>query len=195
MPRSSRENREHFPDFYLPPTVRGQRIRPEVRTAFEELWPWFWAFVGKQLGDAARAADLAEEIAARVSRNLETHQGEIRSLIAFCRVSAVNFISTTKAREGRIDYRGLGQDIETTLGPAAPNEHEDAELAIWADQILEGHNPDTRTMLQLRLLDRTWPQIGSVLGITGDQARLRFRRAMEETDGHALPPRPKRERS
>lgn len=195
MPRSGRENQEHFPDFYLRPSVKGQRIRPEVRTAFEELWPWFWTYVGKQLGDPTRAADLAEEIAARVSRNLETHQGEIRSLVAFCRVSAVNFITSTKAREGRIDYRGLGQDIEATLGPAAPDEHEDAELAIWVDQILEGHNRDTRTMLQLRLLDHTWPQIGGVLGISGDQARLRFRRAMEETNDHALPRRPGRGRS
>lgn len=194
MPESSRENQERLPDFYLRPAVRGQRIYPEVRAAFEKLWPWFWSYVGRQLGDRERAADLAEEIAARVSKNLQTQQGEIRSLVAFCRVSAVNFITSTKTRESKIDYRGLGQDIEAARGPAAPDEHEDVELSIWADQILEGHNPDTRTILELRLLDHTWPEIGRVLGISEDQARLRFRRAMEQTDDDVLPRRPKRGR-
>jgi hypothetical protein len=138
---------------------------------------------------------LAEEIAARVSKHLQTHDREIRSLVGLCRVAAVNFITSTKSREGRIDYRGLGQDIEATLGSAAPDARDDVDLSIWIDQILEGHNRDTRTMLQLRLLDYTWPQIGSVLGITGDQARLRFRRAMEETGDAVLPSRPKRGRS
>lgn len=192
---SSRNDQERLPEFYLRPAAKGQRIHAEVRAAFEKLWPWFWTYVRRQLGDPDRAADLAEEIAARVSKNLQTHDGEIRSLLAFCRVSAVNFITSTKAREGRVDYRGLGQDIEAALGPAATDEHGDAELAIWVDQILQGHNRDTRTMLQLRLLDHTWPQIGGVLGMSGDQARLRFRRAMEETDHDALPRRPKRGRS
>ena len=195
MRGSSRNNQERIPDFYLRPAVKGQRIHPEVRAAFEKLWPWFWTYVSRQLGDPDRAADLAEEIAARVSKNLQTHKGEIRSLVAFCRVSAVNFITSMKAREHRINYRGLGRDIEATLGPAAPDGHGDAELAIWAGQILEGHNRETRTMLQLRLLDHTWPQIGSVLGMSGDQARLRFQRAMKETDDDALPRRPTRGRS
>jgi DNA-directed RNA polymerase specialized sigma24 family protein len=194
MPGGSRENQDRRPDFYLRPAVKGQRIHPEVRAAFEELWPWFWSYVGRQLGDPDRAADLAEEIAARVSKHLQDHDDEIRSLVAFCRVSAVNFIISTKTREGRIHYSGLGQDIELALGPAARDGHEDVELSIWADQILEGHSRDTRTMLQLRLLDHTWPQIGGVLGISGDQARLRFRRAMEESDD-VLPRRAKRGRS
>ena len=195
MPGSSRENQERLPDFYLRSVVKGQRISPDVRNAFEELWPWFWTFVGRQLGDRGRAADLAEEIAARVSKNLESREYDIRSLVAFCRVSAVNFITSLKTKEGRIDYRGLGQDIEAALGPAPPDSHDDAELSIRVDEILEGHNRDIRTMLELRLLELSWPQIGGILGISADQARLRFRRAMDETDDDVLPRRPKRGRS
>jgi DNA-directed RNA polymerase specialized sigma24 family protein len=194
MPGSSRDNQERLPDFYLRSTVKGQRISPEVRGALEELWPWFWTFVGRQLGDRGRAADLAEEIAARVSKNLEGRDYELRSLIGYCRVSAVNFITSVKSREGRIDYRGLGQDIEA-LGPAAADSHSDAELSIRVDEILEGHNRNIRTMLQLRLLRYTWPEIGRVLGISGDQARLRFQRAMDETDENVLPRRPQKGRS
>jgi hypothetical protein len=50
-------------------------------------------------------------------------------------------------------------------------------------------------MLQLRLLDHNWPEVGAVLGISGDQARLRFQRAMEQTSNDVLPRRRKRGRS
>ena len=194
MPGSSREHQERLPDFYLPSVVRGQRIHLEVRAAFEQLWPWFWAYVGRQLGDSDRAADLVEEIAFRVSRYVEGHD-EIRSLVGLCRVAAVNFITSLEDRESRIDYRGLSQEVEA-IGPSAEDGRGEVELSIWADQILEGHNRDVRTMLELRLLRYSWPEIGRVLGLGGDQARLRFRRAMEEeTDADVLPRRRKKGRS
>ena len=193
MPGSSREHQERLPDFYLPSVVRGQRIHLEVRAAFEQLWPWFWSYVGRQLGDSDRAADLVEEIAFRVSRYVEGH-GKIRSLVGLCRVAAVNFITSLKDRESRIDYRGLSQEVEA-IGPPVAVGHDEAELSIWTDQILEGHNQDVRSMLELRLLDYSWPEIGRVLGLGGDQARLRFRRAMEEeTDADVLPRRRKKGR-
>jgi hypothetical protein len=107
----------------------------------------------------------------------------------------VNFITSLKDRESRIDYRGLSQEVEA-IGPAAEDGRGEVELSIWADQILEGHNRDVRTMLELRLLRYSWPEIGLVLGLGGDQARLRFRRAMEEeTDADVLPRRRKKGRS
>jgi len=195
MPGSSREHQERLPDFYLPSVVRGQRIHAEVRAAFEQLWPWFWTYVGRQLGDSDRAADLVEEIAFRVSRYIEDHDGEVRSLVGLCRVAAVNLITSLKGRESRIDYLGLSQEVEA-IGPPAEDGRGEVELSIWADQILEGHNRDVRTMLELRLLRYSWPEIGRVLGLGGDQARLRFRRAMEEeTDADVLPRRRKKGRS
>ncbi len=179
MPGRSRENQERLPDFYLSPAVKGRPIEPEVRSAFEQLWPWFWDFVGKQLGDADRAAELADRIAYRVSKYLESRPGQVRSVVGLCRVAAVNLVATTKTREGRIDYCGLGQDIESTLRPIAPDWQDEIELSIWVDQVFRGQDTETRRMLQRRLLDETWDQIGESLNLAGGQARLRFHRSLE----------------
>jgi DNA-directed RNA polymerase specialized sigma24 family protein len=194
MPGRSREDQTRRPEFYLRPAVKGQQIHPHVYAAFEQLWPWFWSYVGQQLGDPDRAPDLAEEIAYRVSKYVET-RSQIRSFVGLCRVASVNFITSTQRRENQIRYRGLGHHIEAELAPAAADDREDVELSIWTDQILKGHTEETRISLQLLLLDHSWPEIGRVLGLSADQARLRFRRAMEETDKNVLPGRSKRGRS
>jgi len=179
MPGQSRDGQKRLPDFYLRPTVNGRSIDAEVRVAFEQIWPWFWNYVDQQLKDSDRAADLADEIAYRVSKFIEQHPGAVRSLVGLCRVAAVNFITTTKTREGRVDYRGLSQDVEATLDSNAPEWSGDVELSVYVDQVLQGHNPMIREMLELRLLDKTWDEIGRVLDLTAGQARLRFRRALE----------------
>ena len=179
MPGNIRDDQKRLPEFYLRPSVNGRSIEPEVQSAFAELWPWFWNYVGKELGDSDRAADLADEVASRVSKYVKAHPDRVRSLVGLCRVAAVNFVATTKTRERRIDYRGLGQNIEAALDPISSDWQEEVELSIWVDQVLRGHDAETRMMLQRRLLEETWDQIGSSLGLTGGQARLRFRRALE----------------
>jgi len=177
MSGGNEEDQSRLPDFY----VSGS-LRPELRDALEQLWPWFWHHVGHQLGDSDRAADLAEEVAAHISRSLEAHPREVRSLVAFCRVAAINYIASTKARESRIDYRGLSRDLEATTGTAAPDWRGEVELWIWVDQVLNGQPAEIRIMLFLRTLGKTWDQVGSVLGLTGGQARLRFYRALRRID-------------
>jgi DNA-directed RNA polymerase specialized sigma24 family protein len=179
MPGHTRGGQKRLPDFYLRPTVNGRSIDPDVRVAFEQIWPWFWNYVDQELKDSDRAADLADEIAYRVSKFIEHHPGAVRSLVGLCRVAAVNFITTTKTREGRVDYRGLSQDVEATLDPNAPEWYDYVELAVYVDQVLQGHKPMIRKMLELRLLEKTWDEIGRVLDLTAGQARLRFRRALE----------------
>ena len=192
MPGYSRDGQKRLPDFYLRPTVNGRSIEPEVRTALAQLWPWFWNYVGKELGDADRAADLADEVASRVSKYAKLRPGHVRSLIGLCRVAAVNLVTTTKSRERRIDYRGLSQNVEATLDLTAPDWQEEVELSIWVDQLLQGHDAETRKMLHLRLLDETWDEIGDSLGLTAGQARLRFRRALERIREDVIVPRPDR---
>jgi len=179
MPGRRRENPEQLPEFYIRPSINGRLIDPEIRAAFAQLWPWFWNYVGKELGDPGRAADLADEVAYRISSYINGHPGQVRSLVGFCRVAAVNLVNTTKKKEGRIDYRGLTQEIEATLSPTAPDWQEELELSICVDQALHGQDREARTMLQRRLMDETWDQIGESLGLTAGQARLRFRRALE----------------
>jgi len=45
-----------------------------------------------------------------------------------------------KARERRIEFRGLSQEIESSLGVSAPDWQEEIDLGIWIDQVLRGHD-------------------------------------------------------
>ena len=178
MPGRGRDNRERLPEFYLSPEVKGLPIDPEVHAAMERLWPWFWNHVGEQLGDPDRAGELAEDVAYRVSAYLQSHD-LTRSLGGLCRVAARHFIETTRAQERRIEFHGLSQEVETSPGASASEWQRELEFWIWVDQVLQGEPSEIRVMLQLRLLRKTWDQIGKTLGMSGGQARLRFRRALE----------------
>jgi DNA-directed RNA polymerase specialized sigma24 family protein len=180
MPGRSRQNQERLPDFYLSCTANGWPIDPHVASALEELWPWFWRHVGQQLGDSGRAADLADELACRISMYLEAHPQGVRTLPGLCRVAATNLVISTKKKEGRIQYRGRSEDVEASLRPSAPDWQAEVEVAIWIDQVLSHQDREIRTMVQLRLLDETWDRIGSLLGLTFGQARLRFHRALRQ---------------
>ncbi len=193
MPGPGRRNQERLPEFYLSPTVKGRTIEPEVRSAFAEIWPWFWDFVGKQLGDHERAGELADEVAFRVSKYIQERPDQVRSLVGLSRVAAVNLIITTKIREGRIHYSGLSQEIEATLRLTAPDWQEEAELRICIDQAFHG-NIEIRRMVQLRLMEETWRNIGRALGLTAGQARLRFQRALRRIHDDLLFPKSDRGR-
>jgi DNA-directed RNA polymerase specialized sigma24 family protein len=194
MPGPGRDDRKRLPDFYVSPSVKGLRIDPQVRSAMEELWPWFWNYVDRQLGDTDRAGDLAERVVYGVSAYVQKY-GKVESLVGLCRVAATNCVLSTKARERRLEFRGLSQDIESSLGVSAPDWQEEVDLGIWIDQILRGHDQQIRVMLQLRLLEKTWGQIGRVLGMSGGQARLRFRRALQHLRGDGTDPGPDRGRT
>jgi DNA-directed RNA polymerase specialized sigma24 family protein len=175
----------------LSPSVRGLLIDRRVHSAMEQLWPWFWSYVGGQLGDPDRAGDLADDVAYRVSAYLQNHE-QIRSLVGLCRVAAVHCVGSTKTRERRIEFRGLSHEIEGSLRAAAPDWQEEVDLWIWVDQVLQCHDREIRLMLRYRLLEKTWDQIGQLLGMSGGQARLRFRRALQDIRAHNTINRPDR---
>jgi RNA polymerase sigma factor (sigma-70 family) len=194
MPGRSRDNLEP-PEFYRRRVVKGRVIEPAVHDAFEKIWPWFWNHVGTELGDRARAADLADEIVCRVTGHVKKHPGQIHSLVALCRVAAENHIKTVRKRERRIDFRGLGQDIEAELFPAASDSQRELELLICTDQALDGENVEFRNMLQRRLMEETWGQIAEALGMSPEQARRRFQRARERIQWDVIFPERKEEDS
>lgn len=135
-----------LPEFYVNAVVRGQTIDPRVRSALAELWPWFWEYVGQQLGDPCCAADLADEVACRVSAYVEASAAGVRSLVGLCRVTGMNLVTSTKSREGRIEYRGLSHEVERSLDPTAPGWQEEVEVAILVDQVLRGHDPENAVL-------------------------------------------------
>jgi DNA-directed RNA polymerase specialized sigma24 family protein len=148
----------------------------------EQLWPWFWDHVGDQLGDPDRAADLAERVACGVTVYLKTHELK-GSLGALCRVAGKNFVETIRKREQRIEFRGLSQEIVDSLAVPAQDWVEGVEVSILVQQILQSEDREIRVMLELRLLDKTWDEVGKELGMSGGQARLRLQRALKDLRG------------
>lgn len=179
MPGLNREGKDRVPDFYLSPSPNGVPLDSGVYAALAELWPWLWTYVGQQLGDSGRAADLADILGTRVSRYVQNHPNPVRSLSGLCRVAAVNLVASQRAREARIEYRGLARDVEAEFSVSSDSWDDELELAIWIDQVLEQESADIKAMLELRLLDHTWTQVGNIFGLSGGQARLRVHRAFE----------------
>ena len=179
----SDENRHHdqrLPEFYLPPEVKGHQIDPDVRELAKRLWPWAWHYIGTRLADYARAAEIVELVAYRISRHLKAHPGEVRSIVGLYYTTTANLIRSSRTRDGRIDYRGLGQDLELVVTAQEPDWREEVELWILAEEIGQHLEADIREMFYLRLLELGWGDIGKLQGLTAGQARLRFRRALQK---------------
>lgn len=176
----TRHQDQRLPEFYLPPAVNGHPIDPGVRDIAQRLWPWAWHYIGTHLADQAGAAEVAELVAYRLSRHLKNHPGEVRSLLALYYTATANLIRSIKSHDGRIDYRGLGQDLEILAAAQEPDWRQEMELWILAEEIGQHFEVDIREMFYLRLLELGWEDIGKLQGLTAGQARLRFRRALEK---------------
>ena len=177
---NDRHHQDRLPEFYLGAAVNGHQIDSRVRTVAERLWPWTWNYIGINLADHARAAELAEIVAFKVSRFLGAHPGEVRSLVGLYYATTVNLVKSHRSRQGRIDYRGLGQELEAEASALAPDWQREVELWILAEQIGHHLDPTVREIFNLRLLERTWQEIGALHGLSAGQARLRFYRALEK---------------
>jgi DNA-directed RNA polymerase specialized sigma24 family protein len=180
MSDEHRHHDERLPDFYLPPAVKGLPIDPQVRAVAKRLWPWAWNYIGTHLADHAGAAELADQVAYRISRHLKKYPGKVRSIVALYYTATANLVKTVKSHDGRIDYRGLAQDLEFLATAEEPDWQDEVELWILAEEIGQHFEADVREMFYLRLLEWGWEDIGKHLGLTAGQARLRYRRALEK---------------
>ena len=173
-------NREYYgrpPEFYVSPSVA-----PEVADALRVLWPWLWQYVGRQLGDPTLAGDINDRVADQVSEFVRRNPDQVRSIIGVCRRAVINLVKSVQARDRRIDYRGLGRDLEV-CAPPAEGSAEELDFSIWVEQILHIADPEVRTMLSLRILGKTWRRIGKAFGMSAGQARLRFYRGIQRVCG------------
>lgn len=180
MSDNTRHNGSRLPEFYLPQAVRGHEIDADVRSVAERLWPWAWNYIGMHLADYAGAAELAEMVAYRISRHLKAHPGEVRSILGLYYTTTANAIKSIKSRDGRIDYRGLGHDLEVIAVAHSPDWQQEVELWILVEEIGQHLEAEIREMFYLRLLEWGWEDIGNAHGLTAGQARLRFHRALEK---------------
>ena len=177
MPGGSPEYQPRAPEFYVSPAVDA-----EVAAALRTLWPWFWDYVGRHLGDSTRAGDINDKVADQVSDYVRRKPGHVRSLVSFCRAAAVNAVSSARERDRRIVYWGLSRDLEV-WGRHAADSVEELEYSIWVDQILDSEDPELQAMLALRVAGKPWDWVGKALGLTGGQARLRFYRGLKRICG------------
>ena len=74
-------------------------------------------------------------------------------------------------------------EIVDSLGVPAQDWLKDVEVSILVQQILQSEDREIRVMLELRLLDKTWDEVGKELGMSGGQARLRLQRALKDLRG------------
>jgi DNA-directed RNA polymerase specialized sigma24 family protein len=177
MPGSGGEYHARAPEFYVSPAVDA-----EVAAALRTLWPWLWNYVGQQLGDSTRAGDLNDRVADQVSDFVRRHPGQVRSVIGVCRVAAINLIKSVRARDSRMEYRGLSRDLELSAPPATGSVDE-LEFQIWVDQILQRADHQMQVMWMLRVLGKPWRRVGKVFGFSAGQARHRFYRGLEKICG------------
>jgi len=187
MPGLDPDDKDRIPEFYLSPSPNGGPLDSGIYAALATIWPWFWTYVGQQLGDSSRAGDLADALGVRVSRYLQKHPNQVKSLPGLCRVAAVNLVASERSREARIEYRGLATDVEAEFSVSSDPWDDELELAIWIDQVIDRESTDIKAMLELRLLDHTWTQVGQVFGLSGGQARLRVHRALENARNSLFP--------
>jgi len=141
--------------FYVSPSVKGLRIDPQVRSAMEELWPWFWNYVDCQLGDTDRAGDLAERVVYGVSAYLQKY-GRVESLIGLCRVAATN--ASYQQRRGSDELNSVASARRSRVVSAfsAPDWQEEIVWVSGSTRSCRGHDQEISMMLQLRLLGNTW---------------------------------------
>jgi len=103
MSDDSRHHDGRLPEFHLPPAVKGHQIDPDVRDVAERLWPWAWHYIGTLLADYAAAAEIAELVAYRISRHLELHPADVRSIVGLYYTTTANLIKSFRSRDCWID--------------------------------------------------------------------------------------------
>lgn len=130
-------------------------------------------------GDAHRAADVVQEVftaLARQARVLRQHPALSGWLHAATRNVAIDLMRSEQRREQR---QQVAQELETTQS-ATSEPSWDRLRPVLDAAIDELPNPD-RLAVVLRFLEhRAFAEIGAVLGVSEDAARMRTERALDK---------------
>lgn len=163
------------PPFWLRAEANeSNSIDPMVVGVAKENWPWAFRLAEHDLHDGASALEIVEIIAAEVSKRLRVEPEIGRHLTAYYRVAFSNRVRAIAARNGRIHYEGRPQDLEENYQPTAPDRVQRFEDKMVLRALLPYATETVRRMLQYRLLDYSWKEIGRQFAVTEKQARSRF---------------------
>ena len=164
-----------IPPFWIrPEDCRGARLDERVIEAAQHLWPWAYRCVERELQDAARAAELLEDVAFEVSERLKITPEVGRNLSGYLITAFHRRVRAQVLRESRLVYEGLLRELEVNHQLVAPDWTAclEAELVI---KLLLSHLPhEIKHMLHYRMLNFSWKAIGKTLGISSKQAKSRF---------------------
>jgi len=161
--------------FWLPlADSEGRVINDLVRDTARELWPWAFRHVQKELHDGARALEIVQEVAVDVSGRLKNDAEVGRNLKGYFRTSFIHCVRNHVLHECRIEYEGLLHELEENYQPRAPDWIRGLETTLSLKLLAAYLSQPMRRMLNYRLADYSWKEIGFVFKITDRQAMSRF---------------------
>jgi len=166
---------EEVAPFWLPPVDSdGRAIKDLVRQVAQELWPWAFRHVQRELHDGARALEIVEEVAGDVSERLQQDTEVGRNLRGYFTTSFIHCVRNHVLCESRIEYEGLIQELEENHQLRAPDWIRGFETRLSLKLLAAYLSHAMRRMLNYRLAAYSWNEIGLVFNITGQQAKSRF---------------------
>jgi len=161
--------------FWLPAAdADGRVIHDLVRDAAGELWPWAFRHVQKELHDGARALEIVQEVAAEVSERLKDDAEVGRNLKRYFMTAFIHCVRNHVLHESRIEYEGLIRELEENHHPRAPDWIRGFETTLSLKLLSAYMSVPMRRMLNYRLSDYCWKEIGVVFNMTDRQVRSRF---------------------
>lgn len=177
------------PSFWIARSENGAaRVDDRVAAEAEGLWPWCYNLASARLRDGPSAAQLLEEVAAKVSTRLWTDERVGENLRAYLARSFVRRLNAVIKKDARIQFRGLARDLETMLAPESPEWVRDIEVRLIFEALYLALDPMGRRMLNLRRAEFGWSFIASVFNLTPKQARTAFSYRLHEASRHLFGP-------
>lgn len=163
------------PPFWLQPDDQSRRdLNPDVCRELRLLWPWAYRRVKFALKDGPRAAELLEEVAFAVSRQLNSKPEVGRNLKGYLIAAFHNRVAREIVRNRRISYEGLVSELEAKRVLVAPNWLVPLEVKICLPQIIALMPAETQRIVHYRLLDFTWDEIANAMGLQSIQAKNKY---------------------
>ena len=161
--------------FWLPPTdADGREINDLVHDAAKEIWPWAFRHVQKELHDGTQALEIVQEVAVDVSQRLKKDAEVGRNLKGYFTTSFIHCVRSRVLHESRIEYEGLIHQLEENHHPRAPDWIRGFETTLSIKLLAAYLSQPMMRMLNCRLADYSWKEVGLVFRITDRQAKARF---------------------
>ncbi len=183
---------EQLPPFWIRARdSRGRLIDPRVVAVCEELWPWAYRHVERELHDRASAAQLVERVALEVSGRLQDEPAVGKNLKGYFITAFHRQVRQKFFRDNRLAYEGLLRELEQSHHLTAPDWEALIERKLCLKALLDLLPHQSRHILHYRILGFTWNETGRALHISGKQARSRFYYELDKVRGKLLGSTPK----